>query len=309
LSYSSRLPRQPWRCLPPPYEGRVVFTVPVGPEGVQYGAEQTGPMALAVTPDGTFWIADTQGGRLLHYDHRGALLNRIDLNAHGVVGAADVEAIGSDVAVLGAGRLVAKVLRLTADGKLLATYDIPSGLGPEGGLTGLAVGDQGEILLEFEMGAEIAQLVNAQGALEPAPLSGYTHEGNLYKARPSGSWTGQPTIDAGSLRIDVSVPEILAGLWILGFAPNGGLYAVMEEMARRAFTVRVDQTVRLYGPTGGLLGMARVPVGEQYTYVQHGLAVGPDGGVYALLTRPDHVEVVRLGFSTESEPLLPTPVP
>jgi hypothetical protein len=284
-------------------EEGVVFTVPVGPDGVQYGAEQTGPMALTVAGDGTFWIADTQGNRLLHYDPQGVQLKRIDLNGYGVYGAADVEPAGSDILALCCGR----VLRLTAGGDLLAAYDIPNGLGPEGGLTGLAVGDQGEILLEFMMGAEVAQLVDAQGALEPLPLSGYTHEGKLYKARQSGSWTSQGTIVAGSARIEVTVPNILAGLRILGFAPAGNFYVVVDEMVSTP-TVWVDKTVHLYDPAGELLGLARVPVAERYTYVQNGLAVGPDGCVYALLTRPDQVDVVRLGFSAELEPILPTPV-
>jgi hypothetical protein len=286
-------------------EDGVVFTVPAGPDGVQYGAEQTGPMALAVAANGTFWIADTQGNRLLHYDPHGVLLNRIDLNGYGA-GVTDVEVIGSDVLALVVG-YGEKVLRFTTDGNLLATYDVPDDLGPEGGLTGLAVGDHGEVLLEFMMGAEVAQLVDVQGALEPVPLSGYTHEGKLYKPRLSGSWTSQGTIVAGSARIEVTVPNILAGLRILGFAPAGNFYVVVDEMVSTP-TVWVDQTVHLYGPGGGLLGLARVPVAERYTYVQNGLAVGPDGCVYALLTRPDRVEVVRLGFSTELEPMLPTPV-
>jgi hypothetical protein len=286
-------------------EEGVVFTVPVGPDGVQYGAEQTGPMALTVAGDGTFWIADTQGNRLLQYDPQGVLLNRIDLNDNGT-GVADVDTIGSDVLALAVG-YGEKVLRFTADGNLLATYDIPDGLGPEGGLTGLAVGDHGEVLLEFEMGAQVAQLVDAQGALEPSPLSGYTHERKLYKARQFGSWTSAGNIVAGSTRIEATGPNLLAGLRILGFGPAGSFYVVVDEMVSTP-TVWVDQTVRLYGPGGKLLGLARVPVAEQYTYVQNGLAVGPDGRVYALLTHPERVDVVRLGFSAELDPILPTPV-
>jgi hypothetical protein len=285
-------------------EEGVVFIVPVGSDGVQYGAEQTGPMALTIATDGTFWIADTQGNRLLHYDPQGVLLNRIDLNDNGT-GVADVDTIGSDVLALAVG-YGEKVLRFTADGNLLVTYDIPEGLGPEGGLTGLAAGDQGEILLEFMMGAEVAQLIDARGVVEPAPLSGYTHEGKLYKARKSGSWTSKGTIVAGSARIEVTVPNVLTELRILGFTPAGNFYAVVDEMVSTP-AVRVDQTVRLYGPGGELLGLTRVPLAERYAYVQNGLAVGPDGCVYALLTHPERIEVVRLGFSTELEPILPTP--
>jgi len=283
----------------------VVFTVPVSPDGVQYGAEQTGPMALAVADDGTFWIADTQGNRILHYDPEGALLNRIDLNGYGI-GVADVEVIASDVLALVVG-YGEQVLRFTADGNLLGTYDVPEDLGPEGGLTGLVVGDSGEILLEFASGAEVAQLVDAQGVLEPGPLAGYPHDGRLYKTQLGGRQTNHGSITIGSNRIEVTVPNFLAGMRILGFTPAGGFYVVVDEMASTP-TVAVDQTVRLYGPAGELLGVARVHLCERYTYIQNGLALGPDGCVYALLTRPDQVEVVRLGFSSELEPILPTPV-
>jgi Tol biopolymer transport system component len=283
----------------------VVFTVPVGPDGVQYGAEQTGPMALAAAADGTFWIADTQGNRLLHYDPQGALLNRIDLNGYGT-GASDVEAIGSDVTVLLVGN-GEQVLRFTADGNLLATYDVPKGLGPEGGLTGLATGDHGEILLEYESGAELVQLVDAQRVLHPAPLPGYTHEGRLFKALLADRLSSHGSIMVGSRRIEVTVPNILAGMRILGFTPAGDFYVTVDEMASTP-TVWVDKTVRLYDRAGKLLGMARVPLAEWYTCVQNGLAVGTDGRICALLTYPDQVKVVRLGFSAELEPILPTPI-
>ena len=50
----------------------IVFTIPTGKEGVQYEGENIpemlpwGPAALATASDGTFWIADTVGNRLLH---------------------------------------------------------------------------------------------------------------------------------------------------------------------------------------------------------------------------------------------------
>jgi len=81
-------------------------------------------------------------------------------------------------------------------------------------------------------------------------------------------------------------------------------YVIAEEVTVNG-AIQVDQTVRHYDAAGKLLGLARVPVAEQYTYVAQGLAVGPDGAVYALITRPDRVEVWRLRLARALEPILP----
>lgn len=80
-------------------------------------------------------------------------------------------------------------------------------------------------------------------------------------------------------------------------------------MVDQSGAIRVDQTVRHYDASGQLLAMARVPLAEYYTYVAHGLAAGPEGGVYALITYPDRAEVQRLHFVHELDPLLPSVPP
>jgi len=110
-------------------------------------------------------------------------------------------------------------------------------------------------------------------------------------------------ITAGDRRIEVTVTNSLGGLRILGFNPDGSFYVIAEEVV--GSPIQVDQTVRHYNVAGELLGLARVPLAEHYTYVAQGLAVGPDGAVYALVTRPDRVEVQRLRFSKELKPILP----
>ncbi|MDD3824916.1 MAG: hypothetical protein PHY79_02995 [Anaerolineae bacterium] len=291
---------------------KVVFTIPVDSTGIQYSGEglpgiQTwGPKAFAVASDGTFWVADTVGNRVLHYDTDGALLNLINLNDRGVIGIGDVEAVDSGFLVLDIAAQIPRVLQLASDGGHVAAYDLPEGLRLEDGLSGLAVGDHGEILVEQEGGAFLSQLADANGVSALVPLPGYIHRGILYKAQPADLSTADTThgyIIAGSSRIEVTVPNMLAGLRVLGFNADGGFCVVVEEMVADP-TVWVDQSVRCYGAAGELLGVARVPVAEQYTYVQNGLAVGPDGNVYALLTRPDRIEIVRLGFSSVLEPIL-----
>jgi len=103
--------------------GTVVFTVPVGSEGVQYGPNNSGPAALAVAPDGAFWIADTVGNRLLHYDSHNVLLGRIALESYGVIGVGDVEVTDSGILVLDIAAPIPRVLRLATDGRQVAAYE------------------------------------------------------------------------------------------------------------------------------------------------------------------------------------------
>ena len=70
--------------------------------------------------------------------------------------------------------------------------------------------------------------------------------------------------------------------------------------------IEVDQTVHYFDAEGRRLGMARAPLAEQFIYVAHGLAVGPDGMVYAMITRRDHVEIVSLNFFEHLESLNPS---
>jgi hypothetical protein len=106
----------------------------------------------------------------------------------------------------------------------------------------------------------------------------------------------------GTASIPVSVTHTLGELSILGFAPDGSIYVELQELIDGAVFL-VDQTVRHYASDGRLLGLARVPLATQYTPVGHALAVGPDGAVYALGTRPAGAEILRLRFGPTLAPL------
>ena len=294
----------------------LVFTIPVGEDGIHYEGEGVpemltwGPTAFTVAPDGSFWIADTIGNRLLHYSSKGEFLSAINLSGL-VVGIGDLEATPSDILVLDIAAVVPKIIRLSQGGQLLASYEIPEGLQIENGLSGIAIGDKGEILVEMEGGASVFQLVNAEGKLSPQSLGGYIHRGRLYKARPAdlgAKDTSRGYIVAGNTRIEVIVAHDLAGLRFLGFNPDGSFHVIVEEMVSYP-AIHVDQTIRHYNATGELLGLARVPLAEQYVYVPHGLALGPDGAVYALITRPRRVEVWRLRFVHTLKPILSAAYP
>jgi hypothetical protein len=258
----------------PPYE--VVFSVPVGGEGVHYegvGVPETlpwGPAAFTVAPDGTFWIADSVKNRLLHYNKEGQDLGAIGLTGL-VVGIGDVAASSSEVLALDIAGQVPKILRLSQSGEVLAKYDLPVGLRLENGLTGIALGQTGEILVELEEGGRIFQLIDAQGEYRPAQMEGYAYGG---------------------------------GLTFLGANADGSFYVIGEQVISSA-PIQVDQTVRYLDAAGEQVGIARAPLAEQLVYVAHSLAVGSDGAVYALVTRLESVDIVRLNFHTQLEPLQP----
>jgi hypothetical protein len=291
----------------------IVFIIPVGQDGVKYDGERPemltwGPTAFAIAPDGSFWIADTVGNRLLHYSPQGEALNTIDFNDHQVVGVGDLEITASNILVLDIAAVMPRVLRLSPDGELLASYQVPKELDLANGLSGIAVGEQGQVLIEREGGAFVSQLIDADGEVAPVALDGYIQRGRLYSASAPDLDAVAATrgyIIADSKRIEMNVTHSLGGLRLLSVNADDDFYVVVDEVAIVNSRVQVDQTVRHFNAAGELLGLARVPLAEQYTYVAHGLAVSPDGRVYALVTRPDRVEVQRLRFSRKLSPILP----
>jgi len=291
----------------------VVFTVGVGDQGIHYegvGKSETlvwGPTAFTIAPDGSFWIADTPANRLLHYTATGVRLGVVDL-AGKVVGANDLGVTTSNILVLDTAAMSPKVVRLALNGALLASYNVPSDHDLGHGLSGIAIGDQGQILIERYGGASVSQFVDANGRLVPTPLTGYPYGGKLYAARPAdlnSQKKSQGHIIVGDRTIPVVVARTLGGLRFLGANRDGSFYVIVEELETSS-ELHVDQTVRHYDATGKLLGSARVPIADQYTYVAHGLAVGPDSAVYAALTRPDHLKIVRLKFREHLDSILPS---
>jgi hypothetical protein len=292
----------------------VVFTISDGEDGMYYegaGISEMltwGPAAFTVAPDGSFWIADTAAARLLHYSPTGNLLGKIDLKSL-IVGATDVEVAESGIWVLDQASIPPKVMRFAEDGTVLAKYDLPFGLHLEDGLSGIVLGDGGELLVEREGDAYITQITDAAGKLiEMVTTNGYIHKGKPFAAHAYGLNTTTPrrgTIFAGELRIEVETEYDLGGMQILGFGPQDDFFVVLEELALNPETgLQIDQTVRHYNALGKYLGVARVPIAEQYTYVEHGIALGPDGAVYALATRSDRAEVLRLVFTENLDSIL-----
>jgi hypothetical protein len=270
--------------------------------------QRTGPAAFTVAQDGTFWILDTMAQRLLHYDPTGDRLGVVDLSDQ-QRSLIDVAVTDTSVYVLDAFPTPPLVIRLTSDGHKETEYALPEEFRLDKLLSGIAVSEHGELLIEKEGGVSLSRLLDDQGKVAPTPVEGYSHNGRLYFARPANIQAQDKTtgyIMAGDRRIEVRTTHFLGGLRILGFGKDCSVFVRIEEVMLEG-EMAVDQTVHHYSSGGDLLGMARAPLAEQFTYVQQSLEIGPDGQVYFMLTQKDRVEIQRLKLTKEIEPVLPPP--
>lgn len=292
----------------------LIFTIPVGEKGIHYAGEGNpdvltwGPAAFTIAPDGSFWIADSAISQLLHFSSNGTMIERINVGDF-VIGAGDLEVSTQWIWILDTASIPPKIVRLALDGNLTARFDLPAGLRLVDGLSGLAIGGNGEILVERGGGVDISQFINAQGMLEPRRLDGYPFYDKIYSAHPAdlkSSDRSRGEILAGGNRVNVSVTYDLGGLRFLDVLPEGDFFVIVEELVVNP-ALQVDLTVRRYNDSGEWLGTARFPLSSQFTYVSQGLALGSNGEVYALITRPGHAEIWRLILSDNLPPILSKP--
>ena len=294
----------------------VVLTIPAGSDGVTYSAKEAerltwGPTALAVATDGSYWIADAVSNRLLHYSKSGQRLDPIDLAVHRVVGVGDLDVSDAGLFVLDIAAINPRVLHLSYDGKLQAAYDVPKSLGLENGLSGIALGEHGEVLVEREGGAFVSVLASS-GVVAVRALDGYSFRGQVYSARAADLLSAETTrgsITTGDRTIEVRTPSNLAGLHIVGVNSDRSFFAVVEEAAIVESAVIVDQTVRQYRRGRYPLQPGSCSTGWAVYARLRRRCHGPDGAIYALLTQSDQAQVARLTFRRDLEPILPKASP
>jgi hypothetical protein len=311
---TSRLPITVQEGQGPDYE--LVFSLPLGQDGVQYRGEGIpdalveGPSALGVFLDGTFAIADQACQCLLRVSRTGELLNRVGLQSLNIHMLSDMAAAGEDFLVLEAGfgpmPEIYRVYRVSPAGELRDTFDLPEWARHETGLSGISSWPSGEILLEMEGGSRSYLLLDANGRMTAGQeMSRY---GTGSTAERELSWKDPET--GANLTVNTHFTFGIGGLRLLSLNPDRSLHVLRMDMVDET-VIQVDQTVHWISSKGDRLGVARFPQHESYYYVENSLATGPDGNVYALIPRPERVDVVRLFFYADLEPLLPgavTPV-
>ena len=284
-----------------------LFVIPVGEGSLQYfGGDQpdseiNGPNAIAILPDGGFIIADLVGNRLWRYGSTGKLLKSIDLYSIGIEQVTDLRSTNTELFVLEIRNEKYRVNRLSFDGELITSYDIPEGFHIENGLTGIAVDCEGEVLLEIA-GSDLYRLVDAQGNLySPIEETDYYCNGKPYRVVNSGPGT-IPKLIAGSIPLETQLTTGLGGFNLLAVLKDGSFYVIRNDVVNDQ-VIQVDQTVHYINAGGVQQGVARVPLAEYYYSIMRNLAVGPDGNVYAILPQPDSIHIIRLNFYKSLEPL------
>ena len=293
-------------------KNEIIFSIPIGDKGIHYSGNNPnaliwGPAAIVIAPDDSFWIADTPANRLVHLDSKGSLLDQVGLK-DSIVGIGDIDVTSKELWALDMASIPPKIVQLSLNGKVLEFYDLPQGMYLEDGLSGIAIGNDGSILIELGGGENIIQFISSSGTVEKKKLEGYPFQDKVYSTFPASLPSDDPShryILAGEKRIGVEFATELGGLNILSISTDGGFWVVVEEMIMNP-AIQVDQKVYRYNGAGNLIGMARVPLAEMYVPISHGITVSSSGEVYILLTKPDGAEIHKLVFSAKLSAILPS---
>lgn len=281
----------------------VLFSIPVSPEGITYAGlehEQRpwGPAAIDVADDGSIWIADTAGNRVLGYTRSGDQIAVLDVRDR-AAGVIDIASIGSRLTLLDAAVDPPRVLTLErTDGRTVASQSLPTTAALAVGLHGIAV--DGDSTLYAEVANTSVPLDGTRAAIvgEPGLFGTATIQMQPMSGRHSA------TISYRGRSFSFNVANTLAGVSFVGDTADRSAYVVDETFTGPDGVLHVDRTVRVVRTDGTALGIARVPIATSL-YVQHGVTLTPQGEVIALLARPRSVDVVILNPSPSISSLLP----
>jgi hypothetical protein len=298
-----------------------VFSISAGRRGILKYTIPTcctdieGPNAIAVLSDETFLISDLIGRRLLNYDREGHLLKTIKVDPLGIGYVRDLRVKGNEIFLLEMTYQKFRLHRLTLDGELIASEEIPyqfpidptdKDFTLDNALSGIAIDCEGRIILEVTGGSKLFPLSDVQNQPDPTLITqGLLCNDRRFFVSIAGPWRN-PQVTAGEMNYQTPLTAGLGGLNFLDVFQDGSFY--LERVDVMPIT-DVDQTIHYIDKNGVVQGVARVPLSEYYYHSAYRrTAVGPDGEVYALLPRPDSLDVIRLNFYRELEPLMPEAV-
>jgi hypothetical protein len=300
----SNHPGQPTTTVVQASAGNVVFSIPIGGEGIRYAntdaeeSEPWGPSALRLGPDGSFVVVDSVGNRILRFDRQGNRLQTIPVSE--AVGITDVVLDEHNIFVLDESAMTPTVFRMSRTGEVVGRETLSPAVRKEG-LSGITKGETGEVLMELQGGVATRKLTGGESF--DGALRGNRFSVNVSN-RPQAQYLSRARISLPGGVATIDVDNLLGGVDIISVDNSGNVYVLIEEVTSTP-EINVDQTIRRLRPDGTVTGVARVPM-NSFTAVRHNVAVSPEGYVYALVTKRDRVDVVRLEFSTQLPRVLST---
>lgn len=304
----------------------LLFSIPVGEGGVRYrglgveSMEITGPNSLTVLPDGRFIITDLVDNRLLYYKPDGELEKEIDLFDLDIVNVSDLLVTADKLFLkeisFSLSPIRYRVNQLSLEGNLMAYYDIPDEYRLADNLPGMIVDGEGRLLLDVEvfgvspefngaLSGNVIQLVDPQGNWAPSALAGAAYFGRIFSHFPTTIAENRSIVITGDDRVETILTLGFGSLRLLGVLPDGQYFLVREDLIEDFPAINVDQTVHLMSFDGVQLGAARYPLTERLYHVERGIAMSPDGSIYALLPRRNSLDIIRLNLYSDLEPLIP----
>ena len=130
----------------------------------------------------------------------------------------------------------------------------------------------------------------------------YTSAGSYgFTYPPPGA--SETTFRAPNADVPIAAPGSLGALTVMGINPDGSFVISVDWMSfANSQVIDGGRQLFWYSADGILLGIAEFPISEQEVQVDHPVFLATDGYLYGLVTRPEHVEIVRLNYQVPETP-------
>jgi hypothetical protein len=297
-----------------------VFSLPIGSGKNEIGIEDTpqsvawGPSSFAIDNDGVIYIVDGVNSRIVVVNRDGAVRSRIKLSEP-IVSPVDIRVVDNRLFLLDLPSAPPKIHEINTDGKILRSWEIAKEYVDEN-ISGFNVGrdKNGDISidLEFDMAWSTPfvvknnivsktilpkMTVNNHAELQRDKAVTFALKTPRSKSRflVEKDWnkrnTGKITIFNEKNNysiIAIKTDRILSTLSFVDCDKQGNIFLYTEESGNKEENI-LRAFLRKIGLGGRQVGAIEVPVGDFYTYPDHGIRICERGDAYIMV--PDREKV------------------
>lgn len=274
--------------------------------------EAWGPAAYVVDHLGLNWLADGPGHKILVIDDDGQIVDRYDLEGL-VRGVQDIAVTQTHVYVLtvgGAEPVIARAGRNDVAASAWETYSIPADNLDLHEVTGLRENPDGSISVELVFGREHLPLFSADGnviAAPGTPTGVYQVDGHSIELT---GYTGEADDDPsqGSLIVDdVEVASIqtvgmLGDFALLGVTPDADVWLRVADVGMVDGAFVTQMFGYRFALDGTLEEVVQMPMREEIVWVEHRIAMDPEGTLRVLSAGPDEASILEAAPIDRSAP-------